>query len=211
VTTLFVLKELSKYMAPFTPFFAEDVYRGLMTENDPISVHLTDWPKVGKVDKDVLDNMEEVRRVVSLALEKRNTAGIKVRQPLSKLKIKNSKLKDKNDYTDLIMDEVNVKSVVFDEGIADEVELDIEITEELKREGDVREFIRAVQDLRKQNSLTPDQKITIRIETNDVGKGFVESAKTEISKPTNVSEFLFEDNQGTPVKIGEMNFSISVS
>ena len=210
-TTLFVLKELSKYMAPFTPFFAEDVYRSLRTEDDPISVHLTDWPKAGEVDKEVLEDMEEVRRVVSLALEKRNTAGIKVRQPLSKLKIKNAKLKNKKEYTDLIRDEVNVKEIIFDEKIEAEGELDTNITEELKKEGDIREFVRAVQELRKENSLTPDQKITIRIETDEAGKSFIESAKTEISKPTNVSEFVFEDNQGAPVKIGEMKFNISVS
>ena len=52
------------------PFFAESIYLRLRTEEDLESVHLCDWPKELKVDKGILKNMEEVRKVVSLALEK---------------------------------------------------------------------------------------------------------------------------------------------
>ena len=74
------------------PFFAEHIYQKLKSEDDPESVHLCEWPEAGKVHEEILENMEEVRRVVSLALEKRMSASIKVRQPLSELKIKSLKL-----------------------------------------------------------------------------------------------------------------------
>ena len=95
--------------------------------------------------------MKKVRRVVSLGLEERAKAGIKVRQPLNKLKVKSEKLKD--EYIILIKDEVNVKEVSFEEKTANEVELDTEITPELKEEGDLREIIRQIQDLRKKEGL----------------------------------------------------------
>ena len=54
VSTVFgyVLVELSKLMAPFTPFFAEALHKSL-AQNVKASVHLEDWPKTEKkfIDK----------------------------------------------------------------------------------------------------------------------------------------------------------------
>ena len=85
--------------------------------------------------------MEEVRKIVSLGLEARAKAGIKVRQPLKKFRIKNLKLKNNEDLIKLIKDELNVKEVVFDDKILlGEVDLDTKITPELKEEGGVKRF-----------------------------------------------------------------------
>jgi isoleucyl-tRNA synthetase len=209
-TTRFVLLELAKYMAPFTPFFSEYLYGELKSESDPESVHLCSFPVAGEVDEEVLKNMEIVRKVVSLGLEKRNTVNIKVRQPLSKLVVKSVELDGKQEYLELIQDEVNVKEIKFDEGLEPEVELDINITPELKIEGEVRELIRAIQELRKEGNLTPDNKIILQIETGEEGRSFVETNKSEISKPTNISDFEFTPNSGTELKIGEIAFKISL-
>jgi isoleucyl-tRNA synthetase len=149
--------------------------------------------------------MEEVRKIVSLALEKRNAAGIKVRQPLGKLTVASSQhLGDK--YLELIKDEVNVKEVVSAPTLSvggptesvgrDTLELDTNITPELKEEGEVRDFIRAVQELRKEKNLTPDQKIILEVETTEERRAFLEKNKNEIFKPTNVSEFVFKLSEG---------------
>lgn len=209
-TTRFVLLEMAKYIAPFTPFFAENIYLKLKFENDPESVHLCDWPEEGKVDEKILENMEEVRKVVSLALEKRMTAGIKVRQPLSELKVKSEKLKDKKEYLELIKDEVNVKNVSFDSKIENEVELNTEITEKLQKEGNSRDFIRAVQELRKNKNLVPSDKIELLVETDDEGKEFLNSVTAEIKKPTNISDFIFAVNDGEKLQIGEIVFKIKI-
>jgi len=209
-TTLFVLKELSKYMAPFIPFFAEDLYGKVRSDNDPESVHLSDWPKAGEIDEQVLEDMEEVRRIVSLALEKRNAASIKVRQPLSELRIKNHELRGKEEYLNLIKDEVNVKEVVADETIEGEVELDTNITEELKMEGDVREFVRAVQALRKEKGLVATDAVTLKVETDEKGKGFLEANAEQIKKPTNTSEIIFQENDGVELKIENSKLKIQI-
>ncbi len=207
-TTAFVLRELSKYMAPFMPFFAESIYLKFRANEEPESVHLTGWPFEDdgilknifdsfKHEKNIIEDMEEVRRIVSLALEKRMAANIKVRQPLTKLKIKNSRLNNSDPaFLDLIKDEINIKEVVFDESIAEDVELDQTITPELKKEGEVREIIRMIQDLRKENELTPDQKITLRVEAGKEKIELFREFESTISKPTNISHFEFIDREG---------------
>ncbi len=207
-TTKYVLLEFSKYLAPFTPFFAEFIYQKVKTESGPESVHLCSWPfdsNQDKVDEEVLDNMKEVRNTVSYALEKRMAAGIKVRQPLGKLKVKSDKLKGEEEYIKLVKDEVNVKEVEFDNSLESDVELDTNLTEELIKEGNVREFIRAVQDLRKERGLSPNDKVNLLVETDKEGEEFLMSAKSEISKPTNLQEIQFESNSGNELKIENMN------
>jgi isoleucyl-tRNA synthetase len=196
-TLAFVLLELSKVMAPFTPFIAEDIYKKV--GGDKESVHLADWIDFNEfVDQEIIEDMRETRRIVSIALEKRSVVAIKVRQPLSKLEIRpaspelqrgeNTKLETKSEYLELIKDEVNVKEIAFNSKLTDEVELDTEITEELKKEGEVREIIRAIQSARKEANLTPDQKVKIKITAPAETIELIKSSQEEISKPTNVSE-----------------------
>jgi len=212
-TTRFVLLELAKYMAPFTPFFAENIYLKLKEEEDPESVHLCHWPKGGKVDEEIIKSMEETRKIVSLALEKRMTADIKVRQPLSKLEIRNSKseIRNKEEYLQLIKDEVNVKEIKFNGKLVEEVELDTEITEELQKEGNTRGFIRAVQELRKNKNLVPSDTVELLVETDDKGKEFLDSVSEEIKKPTNISKITFIENDDEELKIENLVFKISLS
>lgn len=214
-TTRFVLLELAKYMAPFTPFFAEHLYLSLKSDSDPESVHLCSWVTPSEVEgraksKEILEMMEEVRGLVSLALEKRMVAGVKVRQPLKSLKVKSKKLESKEDYLELIKDEINVKEVLFDENIENEVELDTNITPELQKEGNTREFIRAIQDLRKQKNLSPLDVIVLEIETDDKGREFIEDVASEIKKPTNISKILFSENNGIELKIENYKFKIQI-
>jgi isoleucyl-tRNA synthetase len=157
-----------------------------------------------------LENMEETRKVVSLALEKRMAAGIKVRQPLNGLRIKRDILKGKEEYLDLIKDEVNVKNISFNEKLETDVELDTEITLELQNEGNIRDFIRATQELRKNKNLKPQDNVELLVETDSLGKEFLNANFAEIKKPTNVSNFIFENNDGEESNIGEMKFKIQI-
>ncbi len=164
----YVLGNLSLTMAPAMPFFAEYLFGAVRQKNEPESVHLANWPKVSKVSKSeisLIEKMNEVRHIVSLALAQRQSNATKVRQPLAKLKIKNqkSKLKNENELLDLIKDEVNVKEIVFDGKIKDEVELDLKITQELREEGILREVVRAVQEMRKEAGLKPQDEILLHI------------------------------------------------
>ena len=183
LTTKFVLEEFSKIIAPFAPFIAEAIYKSLQSANRPpapmlrragkaqgVSVHLENWPNIGRSkvrsqkSKVLLKAMAEVRRIASLALEARAKAGIKVRQPLQKLKIKNLKFKINENLLNILKDEINVKEIIFDQKIKNEVELDTKITPELKAEGQLRELVRLIQDLRKEAGYLPKDKIYLWLE-----------------------------------------------
>jgi isoleucyl-tRNA synthetase len=210
-TTRIVLLHFAKYLAPFAPFFAEYLYSEVRRDGDPESVHLANWSKAGEVDDEVLQKMAEVRRVVSLALEKRMSAGIKVRQPLQQLKAKSSKLKvTDQSYLDLIKDEVNIKEIEFDQNITEEVWLDTNITLALQNEGNVREFIRTIQDFRKEKQLLPTDLIDLCVDTDEVGRVFLEESDSLIKKPTNISKIFFQENDGQEIQIQDLKFKIFI-
>ncbi len=75
-----VLTELTKMLAPFTPFLADFIYKDL-TGNE--SVHLAAWSKMDEVDEKVLSDMEIVREIVSVGLSARKDKALAVRQPLA--------------------------------------------------------------------------------------------------------------------------------
>jgi len=81
------LVTLSRLLAPFTPFIAEEIYRNLVAEREPEapeSVHLVDWPvsNASLIDEELSFSMAVARRVVNLGRAARNSAQIKTRQPL---------------------------------------------------------------------------------------------------------------------------------
>jgi isoleucyl-tRNA synthetase len=117
---------------------------------------LENWPDTieTKEHPDILKNMRTSRDLVSIALEKRAVANIKVRQPLSELTIMESGLTE--EYLELICDEVNVKKVTQANVV--EVVLDTNVTPELLEEGKVRDVIRSVQEWRKEQNLKPGEK-----------------------------------------------------
>ena len=160
-----VLRETAKLIAPFTPFFAEHIHEELCkwqrTGRGAQSVHLNDWPIAGKKqaakNKELIAAMAEVRRLASLALAKRAEAKIKVRQPLSSLRVKSqeSRVKNNKELLTILAEEVNVKAVVLDAKLKEDVELDTTITSELREEGILREVVRMAQELRQKAGLKP--------------------------------------------------------
>ena len=145
-----VLLDLIKLISPILPFFSEEMYQNLKTEDMPESIHLCDWPKARKmlIDLELEGKMAKVREIVAQALAERAKAGIKVRQPLQKLEIP-ERIDGELSY--LAKEEVNVKEITFGK----ELKLDTKITPELKKEGDKREIIRNYKDLRKELGLSP--------------------------------------------------------
>lgn len=196
-TTRHVLIELSKVMAPFTPFLAETVWQKV-TGNDlgqaEKSVHLEQWPVGREIDEQAVSAMKAVREVVELGLAKRDEVKIKVRQPLDTLQVTGKKLSD--DYLELIKDELNVKKVVFQESDELSVELDTEITPELKLEGTVRELVRTINGLRKAAGMTIQDRAVVYYATasDDVKKVFIDYA-TELKKDTLSDELVGEERE----------------
>jgi isoleucyl-tRNA synthetase len=198
-TLYYVLLNLTKILAPITPFFAEDLYQSLKVNGMPESVHLCDWPKADKkmIDKELEEKMDEARSIVNLALAERMVKVVKVKQPLASLKIKNQNLKIKNDdeLLELIKDEVNVREVIFDGTIGGEVELDVNLTEELKEEGFIREIIRGVQAQRKEQNLVPQDRISVEISAPQKEKLIIEKNKQLLMKEFRADEIIIKEQE----------------
>ena len=177
-----VLVKTSQIIAPVVPYLAEFLYLNLNEKfgngEHQESIHLTDWPTTQKenLNKKLLEEMAEIRRLASLALAKRAEIGIRVRQPLASLKIKTEKLKlkDNEELLKILADEINVKSIIFDSKInppdGGEIELDTEITPELHEQGILRDFIRLIQGLRQKAGYQPKDKIYLFIEAAEYFK-----------------------------------------
>jgi isoleucyl-tRNA synthetase len=118
-TLYHLMVKLIKILAPFTPFVAEVIYQNLVCsvrQGAYESVHHTAWPQADAavIDADLLSGMELARQVASLGLSARNSAGLKVRQPLAKALAYAGGDRSLNDeLIAIITDELNVKSFEF--------------------------------------------------------------------------------------------------
>ena len=85
-TLRYVLVQLSKVAAPFTPFISETIYRNLRDETMPESVHLCDFPTANAAARDTAleERMAIAQRAVNLGHNLRKQKNLKVRQPLSR-------------------------------------------------------------------------------------------------------------------------------
>lgn len=116
-TTLYtVLTTLTKLIAPYTPFMAEQMYLNLVPQfykDAPESVHLNVFPKAESkyIDKNLEQDMDYVLEVVALGRACRNKANIKNRQPLPKIFVKSGKILSDKSMLELIMGELNIKKV----------------------------------------------------------------------------------------------------
>ena len=112
------LMTVSKLLAPFAPFYADQLYKDLGGEKD--SVHLDSFPKADEslIDKDLEARMEMAQKITSMVLALRRKVNIKVRQPLQAIMVPATAEQKKyiDAVKDLIMNEVNVKELKFVEG-----------------------------------------------------------------------------------------------
>ena len=116
VTLYTVLVTLSKVIAPFVPFMAEEMYQNLVRSVDPTapeSVHLCDFPTADEslIVESLNTQMSALLSVVGLGRACRAAANLKVRQPLSTLYVKGTSFDEA--FSALAEDELNVKKVVF--------------------------------------------------------------------------------------------------
>lgn len=123
-TTYDVLLGVTKLIAPFVPFIAEEMYKSLTDEE---SVHLADYPAFdeAKIDDKVEEKMDLVRDLVTLGRASREEAKIKVRQPLNKVIIDGKYQEIIGELTDLIEEELNVKAVVFEKDLSKYMEFEL--------------------------------------------------------------------------------------
>jgi len=153
--------------------------------------------------------MEKVRKIVSLSLEARAKAGIKVRQPLLTLRVKSGP--NHESLITLIKDEVNVKEIIFDANLSEPVLLDTTITPELKKEGQARELIRTIQEMRKKLGLNPGDEVALLVETDQKGQELIETFRSDITKTATLQKIDFAKNvSGEKVSIDELSFTLKL-
>ena len=111
-TTYEVLVGTAKLIAPIAPFLSDEIYTNLTGEE---TVHVAYFPKADEslIDKKVEERMDLVRTLVALGRGTREKERIKVRQPLSEILVDGKYQAVIEDLTPLIMEELNVKKVVF--------------------------------------------------------------------------------------------------
>jgi isoleucyl-tRNA synthetase len=167
------LVTLSKLLAPFTPFLAEELYRNLVCSvfpEAPGSVHLADFPVAdeSRIDRQLSDDNRLAMKVSSMSRAARSKAGIKVRQPLAELHVGVSSDWEKQALervTPLVLEELNIKELYYDsvekvagrEGsgytvvseTSNNVAISTFITAELEAEGMAREIVHRVQTMRR--------------------------------------------------------------
>ena len=113
------LHTANRLMAPIMPFITETVHRNLVCGVDdaaPPSVHMSEWPVPDPATRDdaLIAEIDVVQRVVGLGRAARNSSGVRVRQPLSRLLVRTP---DEMPATFVarhetqILEELNVKAV----------------------------------------------------------------------------------------------------
>ena len=121
---------VTKLIAPFTPFLAENFWQRLVVQDgsrepatvSPLeSVHLTDYPKADEhlIDEKVLSEIKLMREIVSLGRAARSNGHLKVRQPLEGMKVMFSNEEvagifwgsDVIDNVRVVQDELNIKGM----------------------------------------------------------------------------------------------------
>lgn len=112
-----VLVNLSKLIAPFVPFIAEEIYQNLvrsLDKNAPESVHFCGFPEADEklIDRSLNEGMDKVLEIVLLGRACRSASNVKNRQPLSKVLVcTKDELSLDNELVELIKDELNVENL----------------------------------------------------------------------------------------------------
>ena len=164
-TTYDCLEVLTRLIAPFVPFISDEIYTKLTGEK---SVHLTKYPECNEkqINKDVETKMDLIRDLISTGRFVRDTARIKVRQPLSECLIDGKYETIIGDLTDLIKEELNVKKVTYIDDLSEYMNFTIKPNFKVVGEmfkSKIKEFTDALKDLPDEdvNSLLKEEVITI--------------------------------------------------
>ncbi|NLL90020.1 MAG: isoleucine--tRNA ligase [Dehalococcoidales bacterium] len=166
------LVTLTKLVAPFIPFLAEEIYQNLVRsvdKNAPLSVHLAAFPvaDMSKIDENLSVDTKLAIRLSSLGRAARSRAQIKVRQPMAKVQVKLLSASEKaglENVKNQVIDELNVKDIeviddidgleekglVVESNAGYSVVVNPEISEELLKEGLAREIVHRLQNMRKE-------------------------------------------------------------
>jgi isoleucyl-tRNA synthetase len=202
------LVTLSKLLAPFMPFLAEELYQNLVVTvypDTPESVHLADFPKADEslIDENLSIDIRLAMKVSSLGRAARAQTAIKVRQPLNAAVVKVRSASEKKGLKrseDQILEELNIKSLVFSDEIGINetthtlstfcedgelgVAVDTNISPELAKEGLTREIVHRLQTMRKTAGFEIADYIITYYQSDDYVQNVMQSYAAYIKRET---------------------------
>lgn len=116
------LVTVAKLAAPMIPFMADEIYLNLVagfSSTAPESVHLCDYPVCEErwIDAGLERAMDEVLKIVVAGRACRNNAAIKNRQPLGRMFVKTAAAQLSEEYSTIILEELNVKDILFTQDV----------------------------------------------------------------------------------------------
>lgn len=158
-TLRYILKSISKLVAPVIPFAAENLWLSIM-ESEAESVHLADWEKVIEeyLDEDLESQMTYAMEIVEQGHAIRAANSLKVRQPLKSISFEKKNLS--SEVIKIILEELNIEEIIDLDQInkklssaSGAVVIEGEIDDRLKSLGNIREIVRSIQDSRKKNGM----------------------------------------------------------
>jgi isoleucyl-tRNA synthetase len=191
------LVTLSRLLAPFTPFLAEEMYQNLaagpLGDRVPESVHLNRYPEPEEdlIDRELSARMAAARDVVKLGLAARSTHRLKVRQPLKGVQVclaDPGLVESVKQLSATIAEELNVKKIEFPGSVEDYVHY--EVRPNFKRLGPklgkrmpaVQKALREADPAALKTALDVDGRVTIALDGDDpveVGPEEIEVRLTE--------------------------------
>jgi len=199
------LVTLSKLLAPFSPFIAEELYQNLVCSIDNKaleSVHLTDFPVAdeSRIDAGLSEANRLAMKVSSLGRAARSKAGIKVRQPLAVNYVgvgseREKRALESESIRQMVLDELNVKTlevksfeevealekeegyVVVSEGNTSSAVYTV-LTPELEAEGMARELVHRLQTMRRSAGFDIADHIETYYEANEYIRGVMSDPAT---------------------------------
>jgi isoleucyl-tRNA synthetase len=113
------LETVTRLLAPFMPYQAEQLYQSLVRSWNPVapeSVHLAPWPAADAelIDEELSASIRLVQRVVSLGRAARAKGNLKVRQPLQAVYVRVPRTEEARvlqALADQVLEELNLKEL----------------------------------------------------------------------------------------------------
>jgi valyl-tRNA synthetase len=157
---------------------------------------LSEWPKVEskKINEKLEKEFEQLLKIVELGMAARDEAKIGLRWPLAAAKVYGD-FKLSEELEEIIMRQLNVKSVKFAKGKELKVQLDLKITPELEAEGFAREFARKIQAERKNAGLKKGDMISLKVSCDKKLREMLNKNIHFLVERTNSSKIEFVDGK----------------
>ena len=127
-TLWFALVQGIRVISPVLPFLADHLWKTLVAEpcaGAPDSVFLAGWPEAPAADRELLEEISELRQVVELARSARSQADLKLRQPVGRIVVQGAPRAE--GHAGEIADELRANEVVFAEVEAVELKVKPEL------------------------------------------------------------------------------------